>query len=186
MQKYNIKPKFEIKTVHEMYAKWMREGKLKVNSDWNKDLKVKFTLQDPCQVVRKSLGDSVADDLRYVIKATVGEENFIEMHPNRSENYCCGGGGGYLQSGYADERRFYGQRKLQQIDETGADYVITPCHNCHSQIHDLHEFNERPFRAVHLWTILALAMGILGPKEREYLGPDLAEVNMPDYVAEDE
>jgi hypothetical protein len=37
-----------------IYAQWIREGKLKVNSDWNKDLKVKFTVQDPCQLVRKA------------------------------------------------------------------------------------------------------------------------------------
>jgi hypothetical protein len=27
---------------------------------------------------------------------------------------------------------------------------------------------------VHLWTIMCLAMGILGENERSYLGPDLA------------
>ncbi len=58
------------------------KAKLKVNSDWNKDLKIKFTVQDPCQLVRKSFGDPVAEDLRYTVKAVVGEENFIEMHPN--------------------------------------------------------------------------------------------------------
>jgi len=42
----------------------------------------------------------VAEDLRYVVRAVVGEENFIDMTPNRSNNFCCGGGGGYLQSGY--------------------------------------------------------------------------------------
>ena len=63
-----------------MYAKWIREGKLKVNSDWNKDLKIKFTVQDPCQLVRKTLGDPVAEDLRYTVKAVVGEENFVEMY----------------------------------------------------------------------------------------------------------
>ena len=75
-----------------------------VNSDWNKDLNIKFTVQDPCQIVRKSFGDPVADDLRYVVKALVGEENFIDMYPNKSNNYCCGGGGGFLQSGYNEER----------------------------------------------------------------------------------
>ena len=29
------------------------------DSDWNKDLKIKFTVQDPCQLVRKSFGDLV-------------------------------------------------------------------------------------------------------------------------------
>ena len=41
------------------------------------------------------------------------EENFVDMHPNRSNNFCCGGGGGYLQSGYAEERRKYGELKAK-------------------------------------------------------------------------
>ena len=31
---------------------------------------------------------------------------------------------------------------------------------------------------VHLWTLIALSMNMLGENERDYLGPDLAEVNM--------
>ena len=62
--------------------------------------------------------------------------------------------------------------------ETGADYCITPCHNCHSQIHDLNDFYEGGYQTVHLWTIMCLAMGVLGENEREYLGPDLAEYMM--------
>jgi hypothetical protein len=32
---------------------------------------------------------------------------------------------------------------------------------------------------VHLWTLICLSLGILGPNEREYLGDDLKEVNLP-------
>lgn len=85
----------EIKNIYEYYAKWIREGRLKVSSDWNKERGIKFTVQDPCQIVRKSYGDPIADDLRFVVKSIVGEENFIDMQPNRSNNYCCGGGGGF-------------------------------------------------------------------------------------------
>ena len=113
---------FEIKSIIQYYAQWVREGKLKVNSDWNKERQIKFTVQDPCQLVRKSFGDPVAEDLRYVVKAVVGEENFVEMYPNRSNNYCCGGGGGFLKSGYPEERREYGKLKAQQILSTGAQY----------------------------------------------------------------
>jgi Fe-S oxidoreductase len=168
----------EIASIYQYYAKWIREGKLQVNSDWNKDLKVKFTAQDPCQIVRKSFGDPVADDLRFVVKSVVGEENFIDMTPNKSNNFCCGGGGGTLQAGYHDQRRQFGRIKFDQIQATGADYCITACHNCHAQIHDLSEFYEGNFHAVHLWTLIALSMGILGPNEREYLGDDLREVNV--------
>jgi Fe-S oxidoreductase len=128
--------------------------------------------------VRKSLGDPVAEDLRFVVKSVVGEENFVEMYPNKSNNFCCGGGGGFLQAGYTDERRQYGQKKFDQIQATGAEYVIAPCHNCHSQIHDLVEFHETHQPVVHLWTLICLSLNCLGELEREYLGDDLKEVNM--------
>ena len=149
-----------------------------MNSDWNKDLKIKFTVQDPCQLVRKSFGDPVAEDMRFVVKSVVGEENFIDMNPNRSNNYCCGGGGGFLQSGFPDARRYYGKRKFDQIIETGADYCLTPCHNCHAQIHDLKEHYGGKYHTTHLWTIICLSLGILGENEREYLGSDLSEFGL--------
>ena len=142
-------------------------------------MKVKFTVQDPCQLVRKSFGDPVAEDLRRVVTAAVGEENFVDMYPNRSNNFCCGGGGGFLQSGYADERRAYGKIKFDQILETGAHYCITPCHNCHAQIHDLAEHYEGNYHVTHLWTIIALSLGVLAENEREYLGEDLKDVWLP-------
>lgn len=128
--------------------------------------------------MRKSFGDPVAEDLRFVVRTAVGEENFIDMQPNRSNNFCCGGGGGYLQSGYTEARHKYGSVKLNQILSTGAQYCIAPCHNCHSQIHDLSEHFEAGYYTVHLWTILCLSMGVLGENERAYLGPDLAEVGL--------
>ena len=121
LKKFNIPYNFEIQSIIQLYAQWIREGKLKVNSDWNKDLKVKFTVQDPCQLVRKSFGDPVAEDLRFVVKSVVGEENFIDMAPNRSNNYCCGGGGGYLQSGYTEARHQYGKVKFNQIKTTSSE-----------------------------------------------------------------
>ncbi len=127
-------------------------------------------------MVRKTFGDPVAEDLRFVVKTVVGEENFIEMYPNKSNNYCCGGGGGFLQSGYPDERRAYGQCKTDQILDTKADYCITPCHNCHAQVHDLAEQNDHAWYTVHLWTLICLSLGILGPNERTYLDEDLQEV----------
>ncbi len=165
-----------MKSIYEYYAKWIREGRLKPNSDWNKDLKIKFTLQDPCQIVRKSFGDAIAQDLRYAVKAVVGEDNLIDMHPNKSNNYCCGGGGGFLQSGFKKERLEYGKIKDRQIKKTGASYVIAACHNCHAQIHELSDVYGSGYQVVHFWSLLALSLGILGPNERAYLGDDLKDV----------
>ncbi len=181
-KRHKIETNLEIAPMVSYYARWIREGKLKVDSHWNRDLKVKFTVQDPCNHVRKGFGDPLADELRFVTAACVGEENVIEMYPNKSNNYCCGGGGGFLQNGYKEARLHYGRLKHEQIQRTGAVYVITPCHNCHAQIHELaHHFGGGAYRTVHLWTIIALSLGILAETERTYLGPDLVAVNLPGY-----
>jgi len=178
LRKFKIPHNFELITIIELYAQWIREGKLVVNSDWNKDLKVKFTIQDPCNVGRKSGSDKIVNDLRFVLKTVVGEENFIDTVPNRMNNFCCGGGGGALQAGYPDQRQAFGKTKFNQIMETGASYVVAPCHNCHAQIEDIgHHFGGN-YHVVHLWTLICLAKGILGENERTYLGPDLAKVGL--------
>jgi Fe-S oxidoreductase len=177
--RYHINTDLEIAPMVAYYYEWIKSGTLKVSSDWNKDLKIKFTVQDPCNQIRKSYGDEQADKMRYVVKACVGEENFVDMTPNKSNNFCCGGGGGYLQSGYTDARRRYGKIKFDQIIATGADYCLTPCHNCHAQIHDLAGHYEGTYHVTHLWSIIALSLGILAENEREYLGDDLKEVWLP-------
>ncbi len=178
LKKFKIPHSFEVKSIVEYYADWIRNGRLKVNSDWNLDLKIKFTVQDPCQLVRKSYGDFIADELRFVIKEAVGEENFIDMVPNRSNNYCCGGGGGAMQTDFVQERWDYGKIKLEQILETEAAYCITPCSNCHSQIMEVSHHFHAGFHTLHLWTLLCLAMGVLDKDERKYLGKDLKKVGL--------
>lgn len=178
LEKFDIPHTFKVKSIIEYYAEWIRQGRLKVNSDWNLDLKIKFTVQDPCQLVRKSYGDFIADELRFVVKEVVGEENFVDMYPNRSNNYCCGGGGGAIETDFNRERLQYGKNKIEQIIETEATYCITPCNNCHSQIGDLSRHYNAKISPIHLWTILCLAMGVLGENERKYLGNDLKRVRL--------
>ncbi len=75
----------------------------------------------------------------------------------------------------------YGQKKLDQIVATDADYCVAPCHNCHSQIHELAEHAPKHYGTVHLWTIICLAAGVLCRNERTYLHDDLKEVNIPEW-----
>jgi len=35
---------------------------------------------------------------------------------------------------------------------------------------------------VHLWSLICLSLGVLAPNERAYLGPELQEVNVPEYI----
>lgn len=177
VERFGLQANFEAASLVSLYARWIREGRLPVNADWN-TRGLKFTVQDPCQLVRKSMGDPVADDLRFVARRLVGDGNFVDMQPCRAANYCCGGGGGFLQAGMNDQRRAYGRRKFAQIQAAGVDYVLTPCHNCHSQIEDIGEFYGGGYRVVHFWTLICLSLGILGEHERKYLGPELARVGL--------
>jgi Fe-S oxidoreductase len=172
IERFGLQANFRLESIVTYYAKWIREGKLPIDSRWNTH-GIKFTVQDPCMIVRKAYGDAIAEDMRFVVRTLVGEENFVDMQPNRSANYCCGGGGGFLQAGMTDHRRTYGKRKFDQIAATGAAYVLTPCHNCHSQMHDIGHYYGGHYGVVHLWTLICLSLGILGKNERIYLGPDL-------------
>jgi Fe-S oxidoreductase len=172
IERFGLQANFRLESIVSYYARWIREGKLPIDSRWNAN-GIKFTVQDPCMIVRKACGDAIADDMRFVVRTLVGDENFVDMQPNRSANYCCGGGGGALQAGMTEHRRTYGKRKFDQIAATGAAYVLTPCHNCHSQMHDIGHFYGGHYRVVHLWTLICLSLGILGKNERIYLGPDL-------------
>lgn len=179
IRRFGIKSDLGVKVVVHYYARWIRQGRLKPSSDWNSKLCMKFTVQDPCNQVRKEYGDLYAEDLRFVVKACVGEDNFVDMIPNKSNNYCCGGGGGYLQSGFNQARQEYGKIKFDQIMATGARYCITPCHNCHAQIHDMSRHFKGNFHVANLWTLLALSLGILGENEREDLCDELLGIWLP-------
>jgi Fe-S oxidoreductase len=65
------------------------------------------------------------------------------MTPNGKNNYCCGGGGGTVS---IDEIRKFrtgpaGKIKAQQIKETGAKYLVSPCANCKKQLREVCEDN---------------------------------------------
>ena len=157
LRRFNIPHSFEFVSIITLYARWIREGRLKVDPSWNKE-GLKVTVQDPCKLVRQGLGDQVAEDLRFVIKAVVGEENFVDVYPNMSNNYCCGGGGGSIQAGFREKRMRFGRYKFEQVAKTGADIVVTPCHNCHTQLIDLGQYYQGKFKAVHLWNLITKAL----------------------------
>jgi Fe-S oxidoreductase len=71
------------------------------------------------------------------------------MSPNRTDNYCCGGGSGFaLMSGknFLDWRlEIAGAKKMEQVLAAFADcmdpsipkYICAPCSNCKGQFRDL-------------------------------------------------
>ena len=119
-----------------MIAKYIRSNRIKLDSSKNQ---LPVTLHDPCNLVRSG---GVIEEQRYVLKNAV--KNFIEMVPNRENNFCCGGGGGQLSMGQFQTRRIEsGKIKAEQIKKTGAKIVATPCHNCIDQLMELNNEDKR-------------------------------------------
>jgi Fe-S oxidoreductase len=122
---------FKVSHVTELAARYLREGRIRVEKDRIKGL---VTYHDPCQSARNG---GVIEEPRYVLSQLTS--NFIEMTPNREYNWCCGGGGGLVALENEDFREKTGKVKVDQIKETGAAIVATGCENCHTQLGFLNE-----------------------------------------------
>jgi len=128
----DLKYDFQVKSILEVIYQYIKKGRIKLNPELNP---APVTLHDPCNLVR--LG-GIIEYQRYILKKSV--KNFVEMVPNREKNYCCGGGGGQLaMTRFAERRIEAGKIKSQQIKETGAKIVATPCHNCIDQLMELNK-----------------------------------------------
>ncbi len=118
---------FDVLTSVELLAEYISQGRIKLDKEINKEI---ITLHDPCNLVREG---GVIEQQRYVLKHAA--RSFVEMTPNRTDNYCCGGGGGQLAMSEYNERRMkIAEIKAEQIRKTGASVVVTPCHNCVDQL----------------------------------------------------
>jgi Fe-S oxidoreductase len=123
---------FEVKSILEIVADYIKEGRIKLDPSKNQD---PITIHDPCNLVR--LG-GIVETQRYILKHAAA--NIVEMVPNRQKNYCCGGGGGQLAMTRFSERRLkVGKLKADQIKDTQAKIVATPCHNCIDQLMELNK-----------------------------------------------
>lgn len=120
----------DAESVLQLMAKYIKDGKINVDPSLNTK---KVTLHDPCNLVRNG---GIIEEQRFILNNCVSD--FVEMTPNRINNYCCGGGGGQLAMGdYASRRIKSGKIKAEQIRATGAQIVATPCHNCIDQLTEL-------------------------------------------------
>jgi len=93
---------------------------------------------DPCNIAR---GGRIVEEPREILKTIC--RNYVEMTPNRTENLCCGGGGGTVS---IDEIRGFrtgslGKRKADQIRASGAKIVVSPCANCKKQLREVCDDN---------------------------------------------
>ena len=156
-------------SVHDLMKEYLETGRIKVDKAKHPQL---TTYHDPCNYARKSeraFGHGYYDEPRWIVKQCV--DNYVEMYPNRQNNYCCGAGGGAWAMPYAEERIHYGREKAKQIKETGAELLIAPCHNCRDQIMKSlrKEYDMMDLEVMYLWELVAesLVLDVEGAAEEE-------------------
>lgn len=93
------------------------------------------TFHDPCYVTRLSgLGEHYREFLSKIVK------EFLEMTPNREYNYCCNAGSGGMR--LPEQEGLYrkvSRIKAEQIKNSGAEIVTTPCAVCYLSLKNITE-----------------------------------------------
>lgn len=140
---------------------YIDSGKITLSQDFHQ---MRATYHDPCNYGRKSekaFGYGYYEEGRIITQACCPD--FQDMTPNREFNYCCGAGGGAWALPYSAERIFYGRVKARQIEDTGAELVIAPCHNCRDQLmKSLNKEFDLGIEVKYLWELVADSLVLPG------------------------
>lgn len=136
-----------------MLTDYLKSGRIKVDKSI---ITQRIAYHDPCNYGRKSeefFGHGFYDEPRWILDQCVSD--WVDLHPNRANQYCCGGGGGTLLTPYKEERLAYGRKKIEQIRRSGAEMIVLPCHSCHGQIHALLAEHGLDIPVKYLWELVA-------------------------------
>jgi len=90
-----------------------------------KELNLTVTYHDPCDLGRNS---GVYEPPREVLRMIPGLK-LVELVHNREKAICCGGGGN-LEMVDPELSATIAQKKIDEIQNTGADIVVTACQQC--------------------------------------------------------
>jgi len=86
------------------------------------------TYHDPCDLGRHC---GIYEEPREIIRKIA--PNFVELAHNRVDALCCGAGGG-VRGAYPKNSIAMARRRLQEVEDVGADVVLTECNSC---VHNL-------------------------------------------------
>jgi Fe-S oxidoreductase len=152
MKQLTGKQSFEVVSVTEVHARYLREGRIKLDKT---KLSGAVTYHDPCQIARNA---GVMDEPRYILGHLT--DNFREMTPEPKYNWCCGGGGGLVALGEEtlDFRMKSARIKVDQVKETGAAVLATACENCHTQLSNLNDHYKMGVEVEFLTSLVADAL----------------------------
>jgi Fe-S oxidoreductase/CheY-like chemotaxis protein len=173
---------FELESSVNTMLRYIKEGRIKVDKTKNTE---PVTFHDSCNNARSC---GLFEEPRELLDLVVTD--FREMYPNRSENYCCTGGGGAMSmSEYTPRRLKSAKVKADQLKATGAKLVATSCHNCVDGLTDLIRHYKLDMKVVQLVNLVAEALVVEKRVPEEVAAPVAAAKELQGYkilVVDDE
>ena len=106
---------------HFRIALEIEAGRLEVGGEFAK----KVAFHDPCYLGRHN---GIFDQPRDVLQKLPGLE-LVELPDSRENSFCCGGGGGRIWM-HTDKEERFGDIRLAQAQDVGADVLVTSCPYC--------------------------------------------------------
>lgn len=152
---------FKVTSIFELLTDYIDAGRIKLDPARHRKL---TTYTDPCHYGRKSLkafDHGYFDEPRAIIRKCV--LNYVDLYPNKAEDYCCGAGGGAWAMPFKEERVYYARFKARQIEKSGASLVVTACHNCRDQImKSLRKEYDLHVDVKYIWELVADSLVLPG------------------------
>ncbi|HZL07299.1 MAG TPA: (Fe-S)-binding protein [Coriobacteriia bacterium] len=126
---------FKVSHILEVVDRFITEGRITVEKGKTPG---KVTYHDPCQIARNG---GIFEQPRRIVRAIT--DDFVDLTPNREQQWCCGGGGGIVaMEEFKDVRLKSGAPKVAQLRASGASVLACPCENCRLQIQELNEVHS--------------------------------------------
>lgn len=133
----------------EFIAELLKEGKIPL-----KEVEAVVTYHDPCHLGRHC---GVFDAPREILKSIPGVE-LREMQFIRENSWCCGAGGG-VKTGFKDRAVDMAVRRLEQAEETEAEYIVSACSFCYQNLLDGIKKSGSPLKMIDIMELVKEAMG---------------------------
>jgi heterodisulfide reductase subunit D len=132
----------------EFLEKLINEGKIKF-----KELNVTVTYHDPCDLGRSS---DVYEEPRRILRSIPGLK-LVELEHNREDCTCCGGGGN-LEMVDPKLATAIAKSKIEEIQRTGAEMVVTACQQCVRTMATYARRNKVPIEVIDITMLVHRAL----------------------------
>jgi heterodisulfide reductase subunit D len=135
---------FEVIHSTDYFLRLLKEGRIPLHS-----LEAVATYHDPCDLGRAS---GIYESPREIIRMVSGM-SFVEMRRHGRHATCCGGGGD-LEMFFPKISKDIGDLKIKEIEETGAEVVLSACQQCKRTISLNAKKMKKKFRVLDLLELI--------------------------------